>query len=68
MPDARCRGAAWVRPITTADAYRRFYQLVELASGDVVIGGIAEAAPPASEGSIGDQLARLRAAFGKLQS
>lgn len=30
-------------------------------------GGIAEAAPAASEGSIGDQLARLRAAFGKLQ-
>jgi regulator of CtrA degradation len=31
-------------------------------------GGIAETAPPASEGSIGDQLARLRAAFGKLSS
>jgi len=31
-------------------------------------GGIAEAAPAASEGSIGDQLARLRAAFGRLQS
>jgi regulator of CtrA degradation len=31
-------------------------------------GGIAEAAPAATEGSIGDQLARLRAAFGKLSS
>ena len=31
-------------------------------------GGIAEAAPMANEGSIGDQLARLRAAFGRLQS
>jgi regulator of CtrA degradation len=31
-------------------------------------GGIAEAAPAVSEGSIGDQLARLRAAFGKLSS
>jgi regulator of CtrA degradation len=31
-------------------------------------GGIAEAAPPVADGSIGDQLARLRAAFGKLQS
>lgn len=31
-------------------------------------GGIAEVAPAASEGSIGDQLARLRAAFGKLQA
>jgi regulator of CtrA degradation len=31
-------------------------------------GGIAEVSPPSTEGSIGDQLARLRAAFGKLQS
>ena len=31
-------------------------------------GGIAETAPADSEGSIGDQLARLRAAFGRLQS
>ncbi len=30
-------------------------------------GGIAEAAPPVADGSIGDQLARLRAAFGRLQ-
>jgi regulator of CtrA degradation len=30
-------------------------------------GGIAEVTPPVTEGSIGDQLARLRAAFGKLQ-
>jgi acyl-homoserine-lactone acylase len=53
VPDARCRGAAWVRPITSADAYRRFYQLIELASADVVIGGIAEAAPPAEGSSTG---------------
>ena len=30
-------------------------------------GGISEVTPPATEGSIGDQLARLRAAFGKSQ-
>src|SRR5919201_5923886 len=46
VPDPRCRGKAWVRPITEQDAYLRFYQLVELASGDVVIPGIAEAQPP----------------------
>jgi acyl-homoserine-lactone acylase len=46
VPDPRCRGKEWVRPITQQDAYLRFYQLVELASGDVVIPGIAEAAPP----------------------
>ena len=31
-------------------------------------GGIADASAPTAEGSIGDQLARLKAAFGKLQS
>jgi acyl-homoserine-lactone acylase len=46
VSDPTCRGKPWVRPITEADAYRRFYQLTELASGDVVIDGIAEAAPP----------------------
>ncbi len=35
-----------MHPITTAEAYRRFYQLVELASGDVAIQGIAQAQPP----------------------
>src|SRR5437667_217565 len=46
VSDSTCRGKPWVRPITEADAYRRFYQLTELASADVVIDGIAEAAPP----------------------
>src|SRR5260370_33941055 len=46
VPDSRCRGQHWVRPITEADVWRRFYQLIELASGDVVIQGIAESAPP----------------------
>jgi acyl-homoserine-lactone acylase len=46
VPDSSCRGEPWVRPISEADAYRRFYQLTELASADVVINGIAEAAPP----------------------
>jgi acyl-homoserine-lactone acylase len=46
IPDPRCRGAAWVHPITLEEVYRRLYQLIELASGDVVIPGIAEAAPP----------------------
>jgi acyl-homoserine-lactone acylase len=62
VSDATCKGKPWVRPITEADAYRRFYQLTELASADVVINGIAEAAPPAgvasaaSRGSAGASL------------
>lgn len=46
VPDPTCRGKGWVHPIDLATAYRRFYQLVELASGDVVIDGTATAQPP----------------------
>ena len=46
IPDARCRGAAWVKPITEMDVWLRFYQLIELASGDVAIQGITESKPP----------------------
>ena len=46
LPDPRCRGKAWVRPITEMDAFRRFYQLALLASSGVAIDGIAEAQPP----------------------
>jgi acyl-homoserine-lactone acylase len=48
VPDKTCRGQPWVRPITVADAYRRFYQLVLLASQDVAIDGIGSAQPPGS--------------------
>jgi acyl-homoserine-lactone acylase len=47
ITDPACHGKPWVHPITTTDAYLRFYQLVLLASQDVVIDGIAQAAPPA---------------------
>ncbi len=47
LPDPRCRGAEWVKPITEIDAYRRFYQLALLASGTVAIDGIASSQPPA---------------------
>ncbi|HVY50068.1 MAG TPA: DUF1465 family protein [Devosia sp.] len=42
--------------------FERVRQFDRLDRGD-----IAEAAPPSTEGSIGDQLARLRAAFGQLR-
>jgi acyl-homoserine-lactone acylase len=45
IPDRRCRGAAWVRPIKAIDVYRRFYQLGILASSGAVIGGIVNARP-----------------------
>jgi acyl-homoserine-lactone acylase len=46
ISDPRCRGKEWVKPITEIDAYRRFWQLVILASQGVAIDGIAGAAPP----------------------
>jgi acyl-homoserine-lactone acylase len=62
VPDATCRGKPWVRPITAATAYRRFYQLVEFASGDVAIPGIAEAQPPAPSAPVPTQLTAQQAA------
>src|SRR3954454_19469886 len=46
LPDPRCRGAAWVKPITEMDAYRRFYQLALLASQTIAIDGIADEKTP----------------------
>jgi acyl-homoserine-lactone acylase len=46
LPDPRCRGAGWVRPIKPIDLYRRFYQLALRASGTALLGGLVAAAPP----------------------
>jgi acyl-homoserine-lactone acylase len=46
ITDPACHGARWVHPITTQDAYLRFYQLVLLAGYDVAMPGIADAQPP----------------------
>ena len=45
LPDPRCRGAEWVRPIDEMDVYRRFHQLGDLASSGAAITGIGAAAP-----------------------
>jgi acyl-homoserine-lactone acylase len=46
LPDPRCRGAEWVKPISDIDAYRRFYQLALLASATVAIDGIGNQKTP----------------------
>jgi acyl-homoserine-lactone acylase len=53
VPDPTCRGRSWVRPITENDAFLRLYQLLELASQDVVIDGIANAEPPSASNPAG---------------
>src|SRR6478752_4854531 len=45
ITDPNCKGKPWVTKITELDAYRRFYQLILIASQGVVIDGIANAAP-----------------------
>lgn len=46
ITDPACHGKPWVQPITIQDAYLRLYQLVLMASSDVLMPAIAEAAPP----------------------
>ncbi|MEV4629497.1 penicillin acylase family protein [Micromonospora sp. NPDC049523] len=46
LPDAACRGAGWVRPITDLDVWRRAYQIAELNGGEAASYAIANAAPP----------------------
>ncbi len=55
LPDPRCRGAEWVHAITTAEVFRRFYQLGLLASQGVAIDGIAQAAPPLGASTASDE-------------
>jgi acyl-homoserine-lactone acylase len=46
LPDPRCRGAKWVKPIRPIDLYRRFYQLGLRASGAALRDALLAAAPP----------------------
>jgi acyl-homoserine-lactone acylase len=51
LPDARCRGQAWVRPITEKDLYLRAMHWNLYRSGGSIIPQIVAAAPPASSSS-----------------
>jgi acyl-homoserine-lactone acylase len=46
VPDPTCRGAEWVRPITSRDLYRRYYQLIMFASKGALLPYIVGAQPP----------------------
>lgn len=48
LPDERCRGAEWVRPITDLDSWRRFYQLMLFASSGALLQYVVAAQPPDS--------------------
>jgi acyl-homoserine-lactone acylase len=48
LPDPRCRGAEWVRPITPLDLWRNLYSFNRTAGSNVFRSMIAEAEPPTS--------------------
>jgi acyl-homoserine-lactone acylase len=47
VPDRSCRGKAWVKPITTLDAYLMVYEFAELQGQAADADAIAGAQPPA---------------------
>jgi acyl-homoserine-lactone acylase len=65
VPDPRCRGKGWVRPITTATAYRRLYQLALAFSTEAVIREIARARPPGRGARSSDGPVRPLRALGR---
>jgi acyl-homoserine-lactone acylase len=46
LPDPRCRGKSWVRPITPLDLWRRYYQLGLLASSGAFVAEMVATQPP----------------------
>jgi acyl-homoserine-lactone acylase len=48
LPDPRCRGASWVRPIDAIDVWRRLYRVATLLGSNGLIEAIATAQPPAT--------------------
>lgn len=46
LPDPRCRGKEWVRPITALDMYRRIHQLGVRASSGNFLTALVAASPP----------------------
>jgi acyl-homoserine-lactone acylase len=67
LPDPRCRGKEWVRPIREIDVWRHFYQLGSLASSGVAIEGIGGAEPVAGANATAAR-AEQRAAIGELEA
>ncbi len=72
LPDPRCAGADWVRPIRKIDVYRRFFQLGILASSGAAITGIATAEPvgaaeAAEQQAVQDEMLADGSALSKLQ-
>jgi acyl-homoserine-lactone acylase len=57
VPDPVCRGKAWVKPITTLDAYLVIYQLVDIEGLSNQPEALATAQPPAAAKTAGAKTA-----------
>ncbi len=51
VSDPTCRGKAWVKPITTLDAYLLIYQIADMQGQVGDLPGIVAAKPPATAGN-----------------
>lgn len=52
LPESVCRGAAWVRPITELDVWRRTLQLSEMQGPEALTAYIAAAQPPGTRAAV----------------
>ena len=68
LPDPRCRGQAWVRPITEKDLYLRAMHWNLYRSGGSIISQIVAAAPPWPEPGRGPAAARSAAPVEEAQT
>lgn len=53
VPNPTCRGTAWVKPITTLDAYLLIYQAIDQDGLGADLDAVARARPPASATAAG---------------
>lgn len=66
ITDPACKGAAWLRPITELDVYRRGYALAMLGGSGMVTDQITEAAPPGAAQTKAPPLAKAAEGARKL--
>jgi acyl-homoserine-lactone acylase len=49
VTDPACKGAAWLRPMTEADMYLRYWALADVGGQGAAVDGIVAASPPAGD-------------------
>ena len=52
LPDDTCKGAPWVKPITTLETYLRFYELGTMAGLGAAVDGTTDVSPPMTPAAV----------------